>query len=56
MTQYGMGDEATIDEVIDDVDTDKVSLIFCWIPTIFYELFSVFHWSSKMNHNWVFII
>ena len=43
MTQYGMGDEATIDEVIDDVDTDKVSLIFCWIPTIFYELFSVFH-------------
>ncbi|KVI05186.1 Calcium-binding EF-hand [Cynara cardunculus var. scolymus] len=25
MTQYGMGDEATIDEVLDDVDTDKVS-------------------------------
>lgn len=24
MTQYGMGDEATIDEVLDDVDTDKV--------------------------------
>ncbi|MFQ6653709.1 hypothetical protein Gotur_024959 [Gossypium turneri] len=24
MTQYGMGDEATIDEVIEDVDTDKV--------------------------------
>ncbi|KAF5739323.1 hypothetical protein HS088_TW12G00528 [Tripterygium wilfordii] len=23
MTQYGMGDEATIDEVIDDVDTDR---------------------------------
>ncbi|XP_057794903.1 calcium-dependent protein kinase 29 [Salvia miltiorrhiza] len=23
MTQYGMGDEATIDEVLDDVDTDK---------------------------------
>ncbi|KAJ4965564.1 hypothetical protein NE237_017413 [Protea cynaroides] len=23
MTQYGMGDEASIDEVIDDVDTDK---------------------------------
>ncbi|XP_065636927.1 calcium-dependent protein kinase 29 isoform X2 [Quercus suber] len=23
MTQYGMGDEATIDEVIEDVDTDK---------------------------------
>ncbi|CAN0847951.1 Calcium-dependent protein kinase 29 [Linum grandiflorum] len=23
MSQYGMGDEATIDEVIDDVDTDK---------------------------------
>ena len=24
MTQYGMGDEATIDEVLEDVDTDKV--------------------------------
>ncbi|TYH17486.1 hypothetical protein ES288_A05G195600v1 [Gossypium darwinii] len=24
MTQYGMGDEATIDEVIEDVDTDKI--------------------------------
>jgi hypothetical protein len=24
MAQYGMGDEATIDEVIEDVDTDKV--------------------------------
>jgi calcium-dependent protein kinase len=24
MTQYGMGDEASIDEVIEDVDTDKV--------------------------------
>lgn len=24
MTEYGMGDEATIDEVINDVDTDKV--------------------------------
>ncbi|KAF3446831.1 hypothetical protein FNV43_RR12011 [Rhamnella rubrinervis] len=23
MTEYGMGDEATIDEIIDDVDTDK---------------------------------
>lgn len=23
MTQYGMGDDATIDEIIDDVDTDK---------------------------------
>ncbi|KAK4481382.1 hypothetical protein RD792_012270 [Penstemon davidsonii] len=23
MTQYGMGDEATIDEILDDVDTDK---------------------------------
>lgn len=27
LTEYGMGDEATIDEVIDDVDTNKVSLI-----------------------------
>lgn len=25
MTEYGMGDEETIDEVLDDVDTDKVS-------------------------------
>lgn len=24
MTQYGMGDDATIDEVINDVDTDNV--------------------------------
>lgn len=24
MTQYGMGDEATIDEILEDVDTDKV--------------------------------
>lgn len=24
MTKYGMGDEATISEVLDDVDTDKV--------------------------------
>ncbi|KAH6799893.1 calcium-dependent protein kinase 29 [Perilla frutescens var. hirtella] len=23
MTEYGMGDDATIDEVLDDVDTDK---------------------------------
>ena len=27
MTEYGMGDEATIDEVIDDVDIDKVLCI-----------------------------
>ncbi|KAL5994110.1 hypothetical protein ACLOJK_034982 [Asimina triloba] len=25
MTQYGMGDDATIDEVINDIDTDRVS-------------------------------
>jgi hypothetical protein len=24
MAQYGMGDDATINEVIEDVDTDKV--------------------------------
>jgi len=24
MTEYGMGDDATIDEVINDVDTDNV--------------------------------
>lgn len=25
MTKYGIGDDATIDEIINDVDTDKVS-------------------------------
>jgi len=37
MSQYGMGDEATIDEVIEDVDTDKVKILsfdlfitICW--------------------------
>lgn len=25
MTEYGMGDEATIDEILNDVDTNKVS-------------------------------
>lgn len=25
MTEYGMGDEATIDEILHDVDTDKVN-------------------------------
>lgn len=34
MTQYGMGDEATIDEVIDDVDIDKACFLFP-ILTIF---------------------
>jgi hypothetical protein len=34
MAQYGMGDEATIDEVIEDVDTDKV-IIFSWTLIIF---------------------
>ena len=28
MTQYGMGDEATLDEVLEDVDTDKVVCSF----------------------------
>lgn len=27
MTEYGMGDDATIEEVLDDVDTDKVTSI-----------------------------
>ena len=30
MSEYGMGDEAAIDEVINDVDTDKVSLGSVW--------------------------
>ena len=28
MTQYGMGDEATINEIIEDVDTDKVIYLY----------------------------
>ena len=28
MSQYGMGDDATIDEIIEDVDTDKVKILF----------------------------
>lgn len=31
MTKYGMGDDATIDEVIQDVDTDRVIIIFLFI-------------------------
>lgn len=34
MTQYGMGDDATIDEIIDDVDTDKV-IPFCFCCVFF---------------------
>jgi hypothetical protein len=34
MADYGMGDEATVDEVIEVVDTDKV-IIFSWILIIF---------------------
>jgi len=30
MTEYGMGDEKTIDEILDDVDTDKVTLPPCF--------------------------
>ena len=37
MSQYGMGDEATIDEVIEDVDTDKV-IIYSWTLIIFIYL------------------
>ena len=35
MTEYGMGDEATIDEVIEDVDTDKV-ISFFYSSSLFY--------------------
>ena len=28
MTEYGMGDEANIKEVLDEVDKDKVSFVF----------------------------
>lgn len=31
MTEYGMGDEAAIDEVINDVDTDKVSRSYTFL-------------------------
>ena len=47
-----MGDEATIDEIIDDVDIDKVSLIFCCIPTVFYDG-SV--WNLKNTRKMIFL-
>lgn len=40
MTEYGLGDEATIDEVINDIDTDKVfdlSIILFYIYIFFYK-------------------
>ena len=44
MKEYGMGDEATIkeiisevDTIISEVDTDNVSLLFYWIATTFYS-------------------
>lgn len=40
MAQYGMGDEATINEVLDDVDTDKVIEIL--IPFFFLHIFCEF--------------
>lgn len=33
MTQHGMGDEATIDEIINDVDTDKVIIFSSTLTT-----------------------
>ena len=43
MTQHGMGDEATIDEILDDVDTDKVitlsSVLICSFFSFFLFLF-----------------
>lgn len=49
MTEYGMGDDATINEVLDDVDTDKVhynfflekkkkTLMLCFFLVIFVML------------------
>lgn len=33
MTEYGMGDEATINEIINDVDTDNVSYLSIYPST-----------------------
>lgn len=38
MTEYGMGDDATINEVLDDVDTDKVSILFLHATRISYMI------------------
>lgn len=38
MTEYGMGDDATINEVLDDVDTDKVGISFLHAPRISYMI------------------
>lgn len=50
MANYGMGDEATIDEVIEDVDTDKV-IIFSWTLIIF--IFSFYFHTIFFFLNWV---
>lgn len=48
MAQYGMGDEATIDEIIEDVDTDKVSffslLVICGV--LYHFLLWIHDWFS----------
>ncbi|KAK1392947.1 Calcium-dependent protein kinase [Heracleum sosnowskyi] len=44
MTEYGMGDEATIDEVINDVDTDKDGRIN-------YEEFETMMRKGTLDHN-----
>jgi len=51
MAQYGMGDEATINEVLDDVDTDKVSEIFDFFPSLFFCSYIVLKGflSSRVN-------
>jgi len=36
MAQYGMGDDATINEVIEDVDTDKVIFSFPFQPLYYH--------------------
>ncbi len=41
MTRHGMGDEATIDEVIEDIDTDKV-FIFSWILILYFSPFPLY--------------
>jgi hypothetical protein len=51
MADYGMGDEATVDEVIEDVDTDKV-IIFLLNPNHLY-FFLLFWYRFFFFLNWV---
>lgn len=52
MTEYGLGDEATIDEVINDIDTDKVFdlsiILFFYIYIFLQKPFEAFIFQSYL--------